>query len=200
MTLTIHTPMTLEEYLEYDDSSDARYELEAGVLVEMGSESPINSTIAMFLVNCFLQLGIAYYQIAIGHQIAVNSTQATARQPDLIVHTEASATAILSGTRLLLSEMPAPALVVEIVSSSDTDKKSRDRDYHDKRHEYAERGIPEYWIIDPAAAVVLVLNLSGQAYQEHAFREQQQLISATFPALTLTAAQILSAGLPAMGT
>src|SRR5262249_29841247 len=37
-------------------------------------------------------------------------------------------------------------LVMEVVSGG---KKHRKRDLQDKRQEYAEAGIPEYWIIDP---------------------------------------------------
>ena len=46
-------------------------------------------------------------------------------------------------------EMPAPSLVVEVALSSDTDKTSRQRDYVRKRTEYAQRGVSEYWIVDP---------------------------------------------------
>lgn len=194
MVLATQPKMTLEDYLDYDDGTDKRYELVDGVLVEMGGENPINGTIAMFLVSCFLQLGVEHYRLAIGHQIAVSSKKATARQPDLIVHTEESVEAIFSGSRILMPEMPAPALVVEVVSSSDTDQQSYRRDYKEKRNEYAERGIPEYWIIDPVAAIVIILKLEQGKYQEQQFTGNQQLISPTFPQLELNAAQILSAG------
>jgi Uma2 family endonuclease len=194
--MTIATPkqLTLEEYLNYDDETDARYELVDGVLVEMGAENPINNTIAIFLISYFLQMGIPYYQLATGHQIAVSSTKATARQPDLVVHSEASATAILSGSRLLMPEMPVPLLVVEVVSSSDTDPKSRDRDYEEKRAEYAVRQIPEYWIVDPIAAVVWVLTLAGEEYRESDFTGTQKIVSPGFPGLNLMAEQVLKAG------
>ncbi|UIE38185.1 Uma2 family endonuclease [Leptodesmis sichuanensis] len=195
--MTIATPkrLTLEEYLTYDDGTDTRYELVDGVLVAMGAEYPINSTIVSFLFAVFLGTGIPYYRLAIGHQIAVSSTKATARQPDLIVHTEASAAAILSGSRLLMPEMPAPMLVVEVVSSSDTDPKARDRDYNEKRAEYAARQIPEYWIIDPIAAVVLVLTLAGDQYHESLFTGTQQIVSPNFAGLNLMAEQVLNAGM-----
>jgi Uma2 family endonuclease len=194
--MTIATPkrLTLEEYLIYDDGTDTRYELVDGVLVEMGAEYPINSTIVSFLFAVFLGMGIPHYRLAIGHQIAVSSTKATARQPDLVLHTEASATAILSGSRLLMPEMPAPMLVVEVVSSSDTDQKSRERDYKEKRAEYGSRQIPEYWIVDPIASVVLVLTLEGEQYRESLFTGMQRIVSSGFPSLNLTAEQLLKAG------
>lgn len=194
MVLATQPKMTLEDYLNYDDGSDSRHELVDGVLVEMGAENPINPAIASFLFSCFLQLGIPYYRLIIGHQIAVSSKKATARQPDLMVHTEESLAAIFSGSRILMPGMPAPALVVEVVSSSDTDPKSYHRDYLEKRSEYAERGIPEYWIIDPIAAIVMVLTLEQGQYQEQRFVGNERIVSAAFPTLTLLAEQILTGG------
>lgn len=196
MTITTNQRMTLEEYLSYDDGTDTRYELVDGVLVEMPTESTKNTQIAMFLISVFLQMGIPYYQLGIKQQIAVNSEKATARDPDLIVHSENSARAI-SGLKqaLLQFDMPPPTLVVEIVSNSDTDKKSRDRDYLEKRSEYAIRGIPEYWIIDPMQQVILVLTLFGESYQEQVFRGTDTIGSPAFPAVQLSANQVLRAGL-----
>ena len=194
--ITTNQPMTLEEYLNYDDGTDTRYELVDGVLVEMPTESTENTQIAIFLISVFLQMGIPYYQLGIKQQIAVHSEKATARDPDLIVHSEQSAKAI-SGLKqaLLQFDMPPPALVVEIVSNSDTDKKSHDRDYIEKRSEYAARGIPEYWIIDPIQQVILVLTLSTECYQEQMFTGQAAIVSPTFPELSLSANQVLKAGL-----
>jgi Uma2 family endonuclease len=188
-------PMTLAAYLNYDDGTDTRYELVDGILVEMPTESPLNNTIALFLISTFLGLGVPYYCLATHHQIQVHSDQATAREPDLILHTEASATAILKDGKLLRLEQPAPQLVVEVVSSSDTDKAARDRDYIEKRREYAQRGIPEYWIIDPVAAEVWILTLVDKTYQDQTFVGPDRLLSKHFAALDLTAEQLLKAGL-----
>jgi Uma2 family endonuclease len=50
--------------------------------------------------------------------------------------------------------------------------------------EYAGRGIPEMWLIDPARSVVKVLTLvDGEVIQ-----------SPTFPGLTTTAIAVLTAG------
>ncbi len=187
--------MTLEAYLAYDDGSEGHdYELEEGILVEMAPERAINSTIAMFLALYFSRLGVAGYCLAIGHEIQVPGKRASARRPDLVVHSEDSAAAILQD-RLLRLDQPAPRLVVEVVSSSDTDKRSRERDYVKKRQNYAERAIAEYWIVHPIAAVILVLTLTGQVYEEQSFTADESLVSAEFPSLQLTAQQVLKAGL-----
>ena len=55
-------------------------------------------------------------------------------------------------------------LVMEIVSGSPAD---RDRDLVRKRRDYAQAGIPEYWIVDPQEEVIYVLRLEGKEYAEH---------------------------------
>lgn len=196
MTIAKNRLMTLEEYLDYDDGTDRHnYELEDGVLIEMAPENPLNNTIVIFLVIYFSQLGLPHYRFATNHHIQVTSEVVSARQPDLIVHSEASFAAILDDARLLRLGLPAPTLVVEVVSSSDTSKASRDRDYVRKRSEYAQRGISEYWVIDPIAAVVLVLTLTEGDYQEQKYVGEQRLRSLAFPNVELSAAQVLKAGL-----
>ena len=132
MTIAENRLMTLQEYLDYDDGTDTdshRYELEDGVLVEMAPERALNNTIVFFLVSRFSQIGVLYYCFASNHYIQVDSKYVSARQPDLIVHSKASIAAILEDGRLLRLERPTPDLALEVVSSSDTDKRSRDRDY-----------------------------------------------------------------------
>ena len=53
-------------------------------------------------------------------------------------------------------------LVVEVVSPDQPD-----RDRVEKRADYAEAGIPEYWIADPRDATITVLTLRDNAYVEH---------------------------------
>ena len=53
-------------------------------------------------------------------------------------------------------------LVAEVVSPDDPD-----RDLVEKRIDYAEAGIPEYWIVDPRNETITVLALEGDAYVEH---------------------------------
>ena len=53
-------------------------------------------------------------------------------------------------------------LVMEVVSDDD-----RRRDLETKRFEYAEAGVPEYWIVDPRTRQITVLVLAGDRYEEH---------------------------------
>lgn len=53
-------------------------------------------------------------------------------------------------------------LVVEVVSPDDPK-----RDLVDKRREYAQAGIPEYWIVNPQTESITVLQLRDGRYLEH---------------------------------
>ncbi|PZO20752.1 MAG: hypothetical protein DCF25_06135 [Leptolyngbya foveolarum] len=195
MTIAKNRLMTLEEYLDYDDGTDTAYELVDGILVEMTAEVDINILIASFLFSIFLKF-VPYYYIRRGTEIVVAGRYANTRIPDLMVLAEEGVAALPSNKRsMVMFDMPAPALVVEVVSSSDTNKASRGRDYTRKKIEYAQRGIPEYWIIDPAQSVVLVLTLTDEIYQETKFAGDEAVRSPQFPALNLSASQILNAGM-----
>jgi Uma2 family endonuclease len=187
--------MTFEEYLSYDDDTNTRYELVDGVLVEMGAETALNISIAFFLAIAFAQQGIPPYRIGNKHLIAVSSTKVTARDPDLTIHSEASYNAVITEKQSFLGfDKPSPLLVVEVVSPGKPGESNYDRDYIEKRKEYAARGIAEYWLIDPDRQVVLILTLQGQSYQEKHFTGQTEIVSPTFPNLKLTADLILKAG------
>jgi len=188
--VAIESSMTLEDYLNYDDGTDTRYELVDGMLIEMPPESTLNTQIAAFLLAAFLQLGIPHTQLGIRHQIAVAGARATAREPDVMIHSEESAAAI-DGQRqaLLTHDLPPPALVVEVVGP-----KQENRDYRHKRTEYAARHIPEYWIVDPIAAKVTVLEWVDGLYEEQVYQHSERIVSPMFPTLELTAKQILGAG------
>lgn len=54
--------------------------------------------------------------------------------------------------------------MVEVVSGG---TEGRQRDLVIKRKEYAQAGIPEYWIVDPEGEQIFVLSLDGQSYREH---------------------------------
>ena len=195
MTQATRPRLTIEEFLTYDDGTNTRYELVDGILVEMGAESTINTLIAGFLFATFLQLGIPAYQIGFKQWIAVSDSTATARDPDLIVHSEASFAAIEGSSQAIVKAgMPNPLLVVEVVSPGKPGEDNYERDYVEKPKEYATRGIPEFWQIDPSRSVVAVLTLKDGNYWSREFRGDSRVVSPTFPDLQLTADQVLRAG------
>ncbi len=52
-----------------------------------------------------------------------------------------------------------PDLVMEVVS-----RENRAHDWETKRREYAQAGIPEYWIVDPEERKIVVFTLEGDRY------------------------------------
>ncbi|WP_019499331.1 Uma2 family endonuclease [Pseudanabaena sp. PCC 6802] len=192
MTLATKKKLTFEEYLAYDDGTDTRYELVNGELVAMPAESDLNQRIGMFLLTCFAQMGIPFYCLRMGLEIAVMGMRTMVRIPDLVVLSEDLAEALKGASRaIVLPDMPPPRLVVEVVSPG---QESIDRDYRYKRSEYAARGIDEYWIVDPGQQIVTVLTLVSGLYEAQEFRGGDRLSSPTFPELALTAAQIIESG------
>lgn len=190
MTTAIQ-PMTLEDYLNHDLGSDSFYELVNGELVEMPSESDLNHLIAIALMFAFGQF-VPSFLLRNKTEIVVSGSRATTRVPDLMVLTEKLAEALTGSTRsIVLLDIPSPLLVVEVVSLG-TDRANRD--YRYKRSEYAARGILEYWIADPIAAQVTVLTLVSGLYEAAVFKGNEAVVSPIFPALTLTAEQVLQPG------
>ncbi len=195
MTQTQPRVRTLADYLDYTDGTDQRYELVHGELIQLPTESDLNVMIAGFLFVALLPF-VPHYLIRRGTELAVHSRSVSCRCPDLMVLSQETLAALAGASRsLVLLEMPAPRLVVELVSPGEPGTENYDRDYVQKPHEYAARGIPEYWLVDPARQVVIVLFLAGSTYREVGrFEGDSRIVSPTFTELQLTAAEILRAG------
>jgi Uma2 family endonuclease len=187
MTVASAKKMTFEEFLQFDDGTDTLYELENGELIVMPFESELNRRIATFLLIYFSKLGIPYYRLSMKTEIAVNSRMVGVRVPDLVVFSEELAMVMQGATRsLILMDMPPPLLVVEVVSPN-----QESRDYRYKRSEYAARGIAEYWIVDPIAQKVTVLEWVEGFYDERVYQGESVIVSSIFANLQLTAAEVL---------
>jgi Uma2 family endonuclease len=91
-------------------------------------------------------------------------------RPDLVVVLAANQAAI--GPKKLVG---APDLVVEVASPS-TALYDRDAEFG-KRGAYARAGIPEYWIVDPAAHTIEVLMLAEGSYVLHGTFSGTDMIS-----------------------
>lgn len=177
--------MTLEQFFNYDDGTDALYEFEDGELLLMTAESEINRRIAMFILVYFVQLGIPAYRLSMKTEIV--TTGSRVRVPDLVVFSEELATAMEGAKRsTVMPEMPPPLLVVEVVSPNQSS-----RDYRYKRSEYAARGIAEYWIVDPIQQRVTVLEWVEGFYEEKVYLGDSAIASLVFADLKLTAVQLL---------
>lgn len=153
--------LSFEEYLSYDDGTDNLYELFNGKLVEVPPESGLNVEIAnrLFLVFALL-LGADRVR---GHGLELEVRgEPKNRYPDLTIIQEEHIQLLRNRNTIRLSMAP-PLLTIEVVSLGEL---QRDRDYIAERSQYQDRSIPEYWIIDPSAKTILVLELASTTYTE----------------------------------
>jgi Uma2 family endonuclease len=181
---TTATKLTFEQYLAYDDGTDDRYELEDGELILMTPSTGRHALIIRLLTNSFeaeisrLELSWVTLQL-----IGVRTAIRRSRLPDLCVvpleqmQQYLNVSAVLESGALLAIEMVSPDSVK--------------RDYRFKRAEYASFGIPEYWIVDPAAQKVTVLQLVEGLYEDVEYQGTEVVRSTIFPDLNLTVDRIL---------
>lgn len=80
-------------------------------------------------------------------------------------------------------------LVLEVVSPDDPE-----RDTVVKRSDYAEGGIPEYWIVNPIDETITVLILDGNSYREHGrFQRGAMATSCLLPELHIALDEVFAA-------
>jgi Uma2 family endonuclease len=195
MALTKARFASFEKYLaaKPSDLPEARCEYWNGELIPVMSESIGNDTIANFIFLALLAIGLPFKLVRPGSiEIVVNGKPRT-RFPDLTVLEEIHLT-LLKRRATISQDMPAPRMVLEVVSPGDEKSDNYRRDYQEKLYQYADRGIPEYWIIDPDREWIMVGCLIQGEYQFNTFRGDDTIVSPTFPEFILTTAEVLEAG------
>ena len=191
MTIT-HQKLTFNEYLNYQDNTDNRYELVEGELIPMSLGTGKHGAIAKRLERFFddeitrLKLLWIAQRFSVGLRSPRGGRWDTSRIPDVTVLPLEQWDSLGDREAVInLNEEP-PLLVVEIVSPS-----TQVTDYRSKQAEYAVLGILEYWIVDPLQNCVIVCTLIEGWYDQDIFRDGERIISPTFSELVLTVNQIL---------
>ncbi len=182
--------ISFEEYLNYDDGTNKRYELVDGKLVEMPPASFLHSDIIDFIADCFRAIAREYnldIKVKTG-DVGVKTGMNSSRIPDISVidgqvwkSYRRESSAVIEDNLMLAVEVVSPG--AEQIS----------RDYTEKVAEYQETGIPEYWIVDPIQQKITVLVLDKGSYTKTIFTGDEEISSVTFPKLTLTPTEILEA-------
>lgn len=186
--------LTLEEYLNYDDGTDNRYELVKGELIPMSLGTGKHGNVAKFLEQTYdgemthLSLDWTAQRFAVGIQSPRGYRWDTCRIPDVTILTTEQWEAMSHREAVIRAHEPPPKLVVEVVSPS-----AKTEDYRSKWVEYAALDIAEYWIVDLTEGIVTICVLEDGCYQNTSFKGEETIASPTFPQLTLTANQILDA-------
>jgi Uma2 family endonuclease len=183
MATITKTRFTFEEYLTYNDGTDNRYELVDGELVLMnpptGRHALVILNLSAILMAEIRRLNLPWIAL---QMFGVRTTPRRSRLPDLIVTTLEQAKELLDVPAVLES---GALLAVEVVSPD-----SVKTDYRFKRTEYAAAGIPEYWVVDPIAKKVTVLQFVEGLYEEKEYQGSSPIKSELFPELAVTSDQI----------
>ena len=143
-------------YLSFTESLNQLVELVDGRVEVLEMPTKSHQKIVHYLLNLFLTfLTNRHLGDAVGAPYRVRLRGETYREPDITVY--------LTGHLDRFGERHGEGadLVVEVVSD---DAAGRTRDYEDKRRDYAQARVPEYWIVDPAEQRITVLALDGDHY------------------------------------
>lgn len=148
-TETTHTRYTYQDYLKTPD--DVRYELIEGELLAM--EPAPTTSHQKILVNLTVLLAPFVKEHGLGEVLIAPTdvclSNTNVLQPDLLFVSAARASIITER-----DVHDGPDLVVEIASPT-----TRRRDRGIKMEIYARHGVAEYWLVEPATAIVETLRL-----------------------------------------
>ena len=197
VTIPSKEKISFAEYLNYSDRADNCYELVDGELVLMTPPAKRHFKISRFLVRLFEDLiSQQELDIEVFTGIGVRTGLNKARIPDIsVIDGEVwrsipdDASAVVQVPLILAVEIALKDTASHISPGAE----QISRDYTDKVVEYQDTGIPEYWIVDPIEKKVTVLVLGDESYGKTVFSENESLKSAIFPALEITAKEIISA-------
>lgn len=202
VTIVQPKSVTVEQFLaQYSD--DNRYELIDGEVFDLEPTGPHEQVAAFIDRKLNVQLDSKHLPWFILQRGILQPLGAfTAFRPDVkVVDSESLAQEPLWARESILTLGSSVKFVAEVVSNN------WQNDYARKFEDYAILGIPEYWIADyeglggevfigrpkQPTLTLCILGDDGR-YQTTMLRGDQAIDSPTFPALTLTAAQVLELG------
>lgn len=157
---------TVEAYLDSDEQLDGRYEYADGELAPLMVESGLNDAIANFLFLYLVTKGFFPFRLVRIHSCEIqvekfHTNDKQTRLPDLVILRPEHIPLTQRRLSIRLS-MSAPQMIAEVVSPYPNENHPNyQEDYIRRPYQYAMRGIPEYWIIDPQRQVVIVQSSLG---------------------------------------
>ncbi len=198
---TLQKPLSVDEFLvRY--GGDNRYELIDGEVFDL-EPTGFHEEVAAFLTTKLCvqidSLGLPWFVLQRG-LLRPSISGMTAFRPDIaVVDSGELSQEPLWDDQSILTLGSSIRFVAEVVSSN------WQNDYARKLEDYATLGIPEYWIADyaglggtrhigkPKQPTLSICTLVEGEYDIQQLRGSDRIVSPTFPALTLTAEQVLRA-------
>lgn len=170
---------SIEDYLTLDTNQLVEYA--NGHVEVLPMPSPLHQDI-VFLLQRLLWVFISEHSLGkvLSAPLPVELWPRKFREPDII---------FVSAAKLVLqaaTHWRNVDLVMEVVSPDNPS-----RDYKTKRNEYAQAGIPEYWIVDPQQQLITVLTLQGKHYRLYGqFRPGSKASSVLLAGFTINVTEV----------
>jgi Uma2 family endonuclease len=144
-----------EEYLVLTDHRNRLVEFTDGFLEVLPMPTPKHQMLLKFLFLAFFDFFECRGGNVLFAPLRLRIRPGKFREPDLLV--------LLSATDPRAQERfwLGADVALEVVSED-----KPERDLVDKRGDYAEGHVPEYWIVNPLAETITVLRLRGDVYDE----------------------------------
>ena len=170
MTLTtsgrIGSPFTYGDLEDLPDDGN-RYELSFGSLIVTPAPSTRHQALAAAMAAFLHAHKLPSQRVLVEAELVIQDD--VVKRPDLQVVDEN----LVGGQ----SVVGVPDLVVEIHSPA-----TRVLDLTEKRLVYAKAGVPAYWMVDPDASTLTVLELNDEGYEEIAVVDAQGSADVVLPA------------------
>lgn len=174
-----------DDYLWLTDRSRRQVELTDGYLEILPMPTRAHQRIVAFLYSAFRALLQPTGGEALFAPLRLRIRSGKFREPDLLAVRDARDPR--SGDRF----WTGADVVLEVVSPDNPT-----RDLVDKRQDYAEASIPEYWIVDPRLEAIRVLRLDEDGYVEHAtYRRGDRAVSVALSGLAVDVGRVFDAGM-----
>jgi Uma2 family endonuclease len=175
-----------EEYLVLTDHRNGLIEFTDGYLEALPMPTEEHQLLLKFLFLAFLPFFESQGGIVLFSPLRLRIGPRKFREPDLVVLLSAH------DRRRHNRYWDGADLALEVVSDD-----KPERDLVDKRLDYAEAKIPEYWIVNPRAETVAVLRLRDNAYEEAGvYRRGELATSVLRPDFTVAVDQLFDSARP----
>lgn len=186
--------MSLADFEHAEVQEGHLYELGRGVIVVSDVPNPVHLAQLLTIRRQFSAYEIAHpgriYGVVGGAEckIALAALESE-RHPDLAIYK----TPFPAGEEDVWAVW-IPEIVIEIVSSG-----SGHRDYEEKREEYLQFGIQEYWIVDAERQEVLILRRVGGRWREKIIRPPETHRTRLLPGFEFACAPVFEAAASPLG-
>ena len=174
---------TEEDYLELDQAQNMLVEYTDGFVEVLPMPTLLHQRIVGYLVRMLA----AFVKPQVGEvlfaPLPLKLRKKLWREPDIV---------FILKEHLPKGDYPDRVdLAIEVVSSG---KEAEERDYQEKRRDYAAAGVSEYWIVDPQKRRITVLRLAGDHYVEHGvFKKGEKATSVLLRGFTVDVDAVFAA-------